>query len=120
MDSESFGNVIFVLGQIQIFHCFLVSQKYVSTFLNPRKNFIILGEARGRMQFLRCHNLFHLFISQQSNLALVLPMMLLNELPDDMYSATSLLSFKKRLKAYFFSKCIHLRLILFSNYLHVV
>ena len=34
------------------------------------------GVARWIVRFLRCHGLFHLFINQQSNLALVIPIIL--------------------------------------------
>ena len=74
------------------------------------KVFIILGIARWRVSFLRGHSLVHLFISHKAIglyfLALMLPRYV-KEFPDDIHSATSLLSFKKKLKAYLFTKPTH-------------
>ena len=61
-----------------IVHKFLQScySYYFRAFLNPRKFFTTLLVARWRVKFLRCHSLFHPFIRQLSDLALIMPMML--------------------------------------------
>ena len=49
---------------------------YSRACLNHKTSFYKTRSSRMGVKFLRCHNLFHLFISDLSNLVLVLPVML--------------------------------------------